>query len=139
MKYMVCALLLSACVLSMATANEGIVAAGSTQFASPQAAYNAGKADGYRDGIADRGKVNASPAAEATQSGSADICLAPPIAQPPSYSADYIRGYHEGYEAAYARGYSDARRRYGDWGCVFAPGCLFGLFVAFIAAALTAR
>jgi hypothetical protein len=136
MRYVACALLLSACALSTATAKEGISAAGCAQFASPKAAYNAGKVDGYRDGIAGRGKLSAPPAAAATQSGSAEICEAPPTAQTPSYSADYVRGYHEGYEAAYARGYRDARARYGDWGCVAGPGCVFVLLAVLLAGAL---
>lgn len=144
MRNLMCALLLTACALSLAAAKEGAPAGGQAQFTSSEAAYNAGKADGYRDGIAAGGKAITKSAGKESKPGGTEACEIPQIAQyspapyapSPSYSSDYDRGYHDGYEAGYRRGYDDAKAHYEGWGAGFAWGFFLGLIGVIVSAVM---
>lgn len=104
---------------------------GQSEFASPQAAFEAGKKSGHEDGLAagvlSHGKVRISD-------GNALLEVCDARSYGGAYSADYDRGYRSGYDTGYAEGVAAGRSGGLGWGGGFALGFFLGLIGVIIAA-----
>jgi hypothetical protein len=104
---------------------------GQTEYASSQAAFEAGQKRGRQDGLAagvlSRGKVRLSD-------GNVLLQVADARSYGGSYSADYDRGYRSGYDAGYAEGEAAGKNGGLGWGGGFCMGFLLGLIGVIIAA-----
>lgn len=102
------------------------------EYASTQAAFEAGQKRGHQDGLAagvlSRGKVRLSD-------GNVLLQVADSRSYGGSYSADYDRGYRAGYDAGYSEGYAAGKSGSG-WGCGFALGFVLGPIGVIIAAVM---
>ena len=102
-----------------------------SEFASPRAAFEAGKKNGHEDGLAagvlSHGKVRISD-------GNAllEVCDAHNYGG--AYSADYDRGYRSGYDTGYAEGVAAGKSGGLGWGGGFALGFFLGIIGVIIAA-----
>jgi len=106
---------------------------GQTEYASAQAASEAGKKRGHEDGLAagvlSRGMVRISD-------GNALLEVCDARSYGGAYSADYDRGYRSGYDAGYAEGLAAGKSGGLGWGGGFCLGFLLGPIGVIIAAVI---